>query len=461
MKKILLSALTIFALFTAAQAQKSKILQLDTLMAGAHQYGVFNGNVLIAENGKVIWRASYGHADATGTNKLDETYRFNIGSIAKEFNAVAIMMLKEQGQLSLSDKVSHHLSDLPQWADSITILHLLQYTSGVPNSNWKEIKGDADNYAFLKQVKKLDFVPGTKYAYNNNNTFLQRQIIESVSGIAFGEFVRQKILAPLGMKESIVDPTVSDEKIARSYNNAKVQDDLTPPISGWTSITASDFLKWANAITNFKLITPASTAQILTGFAPGNQAGLGGGTIVGKDLKYHVHDGTTRNYQALLVTSNRPNRVLILLTNNQQNNLYALNRAIQALLDGKPYGQVRKPFLNTFKTEIEGMTAEQFLAFYRETKEKRKDEFSFGSEDSLNDVGYFYFRNGKLDDALAIFKANVALFPSAGNAFDSLGEVYLKLGDKKEALVNYQKAYDLDQNNLTAKKMVEELTKNQ
>lgn len=321
---------------SGAVAQKLRVLQLDTLLRHAHRDGVFNGNVLIVARGKVLMRASYGDADAAGSKKLDETYRFNIGSIAKEFNAVGIMMLKEQGRLSLSDKVSTYLSDLPQWADSITVLHLLQYTSGVPNSNWKETKGDQDNYAFLKKVKKLDFVPGTKYAYNNNNTFLQRQIIESITGISFGEFVRQEMLKPLKMNSSIVDPTASDEKIARAFNNARVEDDLTPPISGWTNVTADDFLKWANAITNFKLINPTSTAQILNGFEPGNQAGLGSGALEGKMLKYHVHDGTARNYQALLVSSKQPDRVVILLTNNQQNNLYALNRSIQALLDGQP-----------------------------------------------------------------------------------------------------------------------------
>lgn len=439
-------------------AQRKKSLQLDSLFMGAHQNGVFNGNVLIVEKEKVLLQASYGYADAAGLQKLDADYRFNIGSIAKEFNAVGIMMLKESGQLSLSDKVSKFLSDLPQWADSITVLNLLQYTSGIPNSNWKEIKGDADNYAFLKQVKKLDFVPGTKYAYNNNNTFLQRQIIESISGISFGEFVRQEILKPLRMKASIVDPTAADQKIARSYNNAKIQDDLTPPISGWTSVTSDDFLKWANAITNFKLISPKSTNEILKGYAAGNQAGLGGGTMEGTTLKYHIHDGTTRNYQALLVTHNDTKRVVILLTNNHQNNLYAFNRSIQALLDGKPYGQIRKSFLNNFKTQVENMTGDRLLAFYAEMKEKSPDEFSFGSEDSLNEIGYHYLRNGKITDAIVVLKANTKLFPSSGNAFDSLAEAYLKSGSKMDALANYQKAYQLDPNNNTAKNMIAELS---
>jgi len=415
--------------------------------------------VLISENGKTIYQQSFGVADASGTTKLNASFRFNIGSIAKEFNAAAIMMLKEKGKLSLSDKVSLYVKGLPKWGDSISILNLLQYTSGLPNSKWNEIKGDSSNFAFLQTVKKLDFAPGTQYAYNNNNTFLQRQLIEKVSGMSFNAFVKEKMLKPLGMSHSIVDPTAADEKIAKAFNNAKVEDGLTPPISGWTNVTIGDFYTWAQAISNYRLITPESTREILYGFEPGKQAGLGGGLMEGKTLVSHIHDGTTRNYQALLATSARNNRVVLLLTNNQQNNLYDFNRAIQAILDDKPYAQVKKSFLTHFKNEIANLTGEQLLAFYAEKQKTMSSAFSFENETTLNEIGYNYLRNGKIADALLIFKKNTSLFPKSGNVWDSLAEATLSTGDKANALLYYQKAYQLDPNNATAKKMVEDLAR--
>lgn len=461
MKKLLLLSLALFGILlltNPANAQDQRAKQLDSLFHTAHRLGVFNGNVLITEKGKVLYKASFGFTDASKKIRLDDTYRFNIGSIAKEFNAVAIMMLKEKGKLQLDDRVSKYLKDLPKWADSISILNLLQYTSGLPNSKWNEIRSDSVNLAFLKTVQRLDFKPGSKYVYNNNNTFLQRQVVERISGMSFKQFVKEKMLTPLGMKNSIVDPTSNDEKIAIAYNNLGVEDSLIPPISGWTNVTIDDFHKWANAISNYRLINPASTKAILYGYAPGNQAGLGKGMMEGRTLVAHTHDGTTRNYQALLVTTAVNDRVVLLLTNNQQNNLYAFNSSIAAILDRMPYALVKKSFLSAYKERIAQMNAVQFLDFYAEKQRTSAQEFGFDSDRSLNEIGYQYLNAGKTADALAIFKKNTTLFPKSGNAWDSLAEATLATGDAANALIYYQKAYEADPLNAAAKKMVEQLS---
>jgi CubicO group peptidase (beta-lactamase class C family) len=462
MKKISLACalfLSLSGFVKLAVAQDPRSAKLDSLFKNAARIGVFNGNVLVTENGKTLYQASFGYADGKKTTNLTPSYRFNIGSIAKEFNEVAIMMLQEKGKLALSDQVSKHIKDMPKWADSISILNLLQYTSGLPNSKWNEINGDADNLRFLKTVAQLDFKPGTKYVYNNNNVFLQRQIVESITKMPFNDFVKEKMLKPLGMNESIVDPTVNDAKIARAFNSQQVEDPLTPPFSGWTNVTLGDFYKWANAINNFKLITPASTRTILYGFAPGNQSGLGRGTMDGNKLTTHVHDGTAGNYQALLVTAAPKNNVTLLLTNNKQGNLYTFNRAIEAILAGKPINYVKKSFSASFKQEIAAMNATQVLSFYDEKKKASADEFDFDTETSLNDIGYSFLKSGKSADALLIFKKNTELFPTIGNAWDSLAEATLSAGDKVNALIYYRKAYALDPSNEAAKKMIADLSK--
>jgi CubicO group peptidase (beta-lactamase class C family) len=337
-------ALTLFGIITisVASAQNKKAVTIDSLIQRTNKNGLFNGNVMVVDKGKVIYKKAIGYADTTKQTPLTTDYRFHIGSIAKEFNAVAIMMLKDQGKLNLDDKVSKFFPELPAWANSISVKNLLQYTSGLPEIKWKTVNGDADNWADLQKIEKLNFEPGTSYNYNNNNTFLQRRIVEKLSGMSFNEFVVQKMLKPLHMATAVVDPGDKVPLMAKGYNNSLKQDLLAVPISGWTCLTLDDFYKWELALQNFKLINREATLEILTPFAEGKQCGLGGGIMEGNKLIYHQHDGITRNYQALLTSHSKQGRVIILMTNNKQNNVFEIKDALEAILDGKPYQEIKK-----------------------------------------------------------------------------------------------------------------------
>lgn len=440
-------------------AQQTKVANIDTLIQRANRLGLFNGNVLVADHGKIIYKAAIGYADAGKTIRLTDQYRFHIGSIAKEFNAVGIMMLQEQGKLSLDDKVSRYLPQLPAWADKIRIINLLQYTSGVPDVKWKTVKDDAGNMADLIKVDSLDFEPGKKYAYNNNNVFLQRRIIEKITGISFRQFVEDYELKPAGMNTAIVDPTEKDALVAKSYDNDGKPDGLVYPISGWTAVTLDDFYAWANAIAKFKLISPVATREIINGVSPGRQSGLGGGSMDGDKMIGHTHDGTSLNYQALLV-SKVPNGVtIILMTNNKQGNLYSIEKSIEAILDGKPYAQVKRSFLDEFGNKLDSMSGEQIISFYNDLKIKRGNEYSFDDENTLNETGYYLMGKKRLSDAVTVFEYNTKLFPKSGNVFDSLGEAYYNQGNKPLALLNYKKSLQLDPTNDNAKKIITELDK--
>ncbi|UOE52349.1 serine hydrolase [Mucilaginibacter sp. SMC90] len=438
-------------------AQRTKAANIDTLVQRANKLGLFNGNVLVVDHGKIIYKAAIGYADAGKTIKLTDQYRFHIGSIAKEFNAVGIMMLQEQGKLSLDDKLSKYLPQLPAWADKIRIINLLQYTSGLPDVKWKTVKSDADNMADLMKVDSLDFEPGKKYAYNNNNVFLQRRIIEKITGISFKQFVEDYELKPAGMNTAIVDPVEQDAHVARSYDNTGKADGLVYPISGWTAVTLDDFYAWANAIDRFKLISPVATREIINGISPGRQSGLGGGSMDNGKMISHIHDGTSLNYQALLV-SNAPSGVtIILMTNNKQGNLYSIEKSIEAILANKPYMQVKRSFLDEFSSKLDLMSGDQIISFYNDLKSKRGSEFSFDDENTLNETGYYLMNKKRLADAVTVFEYNTKLFPKSGNVFDSLGEAYYNQGNKPLALMNYKKSLQLDPANDNAKKFITEL----
>jgi CubicO group peptidase (beta-lactamase class C family) len=356
--------LSLFLLSGIASAQ-NKTATIDSLLQRTNRLGLFKGNVLVIDNNKVVYKGSIGFTDVSGSTKLTTAYRFHIGSIAKEFNAVGIMMLEEQGKLNINDKISKYLTNLPAWANRVSIKNLLQYTSGVPDVKWKTVKGDSDNMADLQKTKTLDFEPGTKYAYNNNNVFLQRRIIEKITGMPFNKFVETQILKPAGMNNSVVDPDESTPLMAKSFDNNGKPGSFFYPITGWVAVTLDDFYKWEQALEHFKLISPASTKKLLTPFAAGKQCGLGGGFMEAGKLAFHKHDGISIFYQALLVGEPAKGRTVILLTNNNQNNIFDIDNAIQNILNGKPYVQLKRSLLKDFKNQFDTLNGEQILAVYK------------------------------------------------------------------------------------------------
>ncbi|MVM34105.1 serine hydrolase [Spirosoma sp. HMF4905] len=158
-------------------AQHQQNNRIDSLMHAAHQLGVFNGNVLVVHQGTIQYRNSLGYADGSRTKKLTIDKLFDIGSISKEFNGVSLLLLQQQGKLSLNNRLSQYLKDLPTWADSIQLRHLINYTSGLPIS---AATSDQQIHDELKSLKTLAFRPGKAYAYSYSNVYLQRQVIEAI-----------------------------------------------------------------------------------------------------------------------------------------------------------------------------------------------------------------------------------------------------------------------------------------
>lgn len=117
MKKPILLLFISIVLVNFLSAQKTEIYQINELMTKSYERGLFNGNVLVAKKGKIIYQRSFGFTDETKKMPLTKNTIFNFGSIAKQFNAVAIMMLAERGQLNLDDPISKYNLDLPKWSE--------------------------------------------------------------------------------------------------------------------------------------------------------------------------------------------------------------------------------------------------------------------------------------------------------------------------------------------------------
>ena len=124
------------------QTTRKYINEIDSLLAESYERDLFNGNILVTKNDTIIYKKSFGYTDGTQQKKLNNKSIFNIGSIAKEFNAVSIMILVEKGILSLNDSISKFNLGLPDWSKKVIIKHLLNYSSGLPEINYSKVKND-------------------------------------------------------------------------------------------------------------------------------------------------------------------------------------------------------------------------------------------------------------------------------------------------------------------------------
>jgi CubicO group peptidase (beta-lactamase class C family) len=249
--------------------------QVDAYVKPYLDLGGFSGSILIAKSGRVLLSKGYGMANYELSVPNTPHTRFHLGSVSKTFTAAAIMILQEQGKLSVRDPLTKFISDYPN-GDKITIHHLLTNTSGIPNvNNFPEYATQskfphtpADLVEMFKQ-KPLDFEPGTRgYTESNSNYNLLAYIIEKLSGQKYGDFLKQRIFDPLGLRDTGHDGNSSAllTNKASGYAPAGLTEVENVPYMDWSiktgngSIysTVEDLYRWDRALYTDKILKKAS-----------------------------------------------------------------------------------------------------------------------------------------------------------------------------------------------------------
>jgi len=242
--------------------------------------GNFSGSVLIAKGDEVLVRKGYGLAnieiDVPNTPKT----KFRLGSVTKQFTAMAILQLQEDELLSVNDPLSKFIPDYPE-GDKITIHHLLTHTSGIPNltdfpelEKIKKIKTPIEEIIKIFKNEQLEFAPGEKHQYSNSGYTLLGYIIEKASGKTYEEYLKENIFIPLNMKDSGYDHynTVLLNR-ASGYSpgkdgivNAKYIDMSIPFGGGCLYSTVGDMYLWDRALYTDKLLSESSLNEMFTPF---------------------------------------------------------------------------------------------------------------------------------------------------------------------------------------------------
>lgn len=236
MKRIILLSTIALAMFVSCtnNPDKEAVSQLDKLCTSLFPAEEPGAAVLVMRGDDIIFDKGYGIADIETKKPIDGNTFFNIASVSKQFTAVAILQLAEEGKLSLEDPVSKYFPEFkaPFWND-IRIKHLLSHSSGVPDARGgipRELKLKGDEALALSYLPDLDFVhfaPGTAYEYINPTFVMCGAIVEKVSGQPFTEYVEQHIFRPAGMEHTLYfDPMHQEliQNMAHGYEYADVED---------------------------------------------------------------------------------------------------------------------------------------------------------------------------------------------------------------------------------------------
>ncbi len=195
------------------QSENSVEKKLDNLFDSSFKAGEPGGAVLIAKDGKIIYRKGFGIADIVNRQAIDPNTLFNVGSISKTFVAFGILQLAKENKLSLDNDLYKYFPDFKDslLAKKIKIHHLLTHTSGLPDirkvsedSVFYLTAKDEENWAPIKQADSLEFEPGEKFNYSNPSFNALALIIEKLSGMKWQEYIWKNIMEPAGMKTSTI-----------------------------------------------------------------------------------------------------------------------------------------------------------------------------------------------------------------------------------------------------------------
>lgn len=433
----------------------------------------------VVQNGRIVLSRSYGTANLQYNIPVSNASVFPINSNTKIFTGVAVMQLVEQDKIKLEDPISIYLDDLPAEWQKITVDQLLTHISGLPEilklldpvtGNIGPLKTEAAIWEKLKTLP-LEFKTGEQFSYNQTNYYLLGKIIEKLTRMPFADFFENKQFRTAHLKNTVFgDSRDLIQNYAPSYRYNSFSDgrkgetrltntytefpDFIRTGAGLNS-TAEDMATWIMALQNGRLFQKASTLDRMWSpgkFNNGTPTSWARGWGITKFRKNHKAIGMSGGNRSALLVYPDDHLAIIVLTNLAGSAPEDFIEEIAGcynpdITKADPLTYLRKSLQETgFDKAIEFVKKEQ----------KANPEFD-PKEDELNNWGYRMMANGQQKEALEIFRLNVHLFPESWNAYDSYGEILLKMGDKIKAVEMYKRSIALNPDNENGKKVLSEI----
>lgn len=448
------------------------------------QAGMPGFAIAIVENQRVVYSAGFGVRNLNSKERMTASSLFHMASITKPFVATSIVQLWEQGKIDLDATVVKYLPYF-RLADErykrITVRQMLSHISGMPDvQDYEWNKPQYDDGALERYVRSLGdrsliAEPGARMQYSNMAFEVLGDVIAKVSGMSFEDYVKRNILEPLGMKSSTLLVKQADPQLLTTPHvqstSYEVEVSKVFPYNRMHSPSSTlysnvlDMSRWAIANMNRgeldgKRILKSSTYDLM--WKPAGeqfpQIGISWFLNKYKDNAVVTHSGGDTGFVSNLMLLPEKKIAVVMMSNYDRAPLRVItNAALDVALGLKPDPVVIKPPIDKvlFKAiSTDGLEAA--VKQYYELKKNQPQAYDF-QERLLNILGYNFINQGKLKEAIRVLQLNVEAYPESSNVYDSLGEAYMRNGDKAPAIENYEKALKLDPANTGAVEMLKKL----
>jgi len=267
-----------------------EIAAIFTLLVSRQEPGLA---VLVHRNGRTLFKRGYGRRDLRSGSPIDAHSNFRLASCTKQFTALAVLLLAQDGKLRLDDRLTDIFPEFPAYGRTITLRNLLNHTSGLvayedlmdrtyAGKSWQEIPqiNDAAVLDLMAQQAATKFPPGSAWEYSNSGYCVLARVVEKASGMPFADFLRQRIFGPLKMHATIAYENGKTGVKARAYGYTKdagvwLETDQSPTSAtlgdGGVYSSLDDLSKWDDALRHHTLLSEAAMQPALTAVAlPGN-----------------------------------------------------------------------------------------------------------------------------------------------------------------------------------------------
>ena len=342
--------------------------EFDLLLSKEYSTSGPGATALVAVNGKVIYQKAFGKANLELDVNMSVNSVLEIGSITKQFTAVSILMLVEQGKLKLDDDINKYIKDYPTEGHRITIHHLLSHTSGIgsftASDEWYDNrKKDFTKEEFFKLFEKLPmhFAPGEKYLYSNTGYFLLAAVIEEITNKTYEEFINEYIFNPLEMKDSYYGSrskitlnrasgydNVNDKRDEEFNESETVNADALNFIhfhsAGAIVSTVYDLFLWNRAIRNNKLISEENKIKAFTNYqlidVKNTNYGYGWAIEEINGISSIEHNGGTMGFRSNSIYLPKNDVFVVVLTNHTFSDPDYVSTKMAAIAINKPYKEI-------------------------------------------------------------------------------------------------------------------------
>jgi CubicO group peptidase (beta-lactamase class C family) len=415
-------------------------------------------------NGRIAWTKTYGYLNASTKKPATNKTIFEAASLTKVVTSYAVLKLVDRGLLNLDSPLNKYLGNNYEVGDDdrinlITARHVLTHSTGFPN--WRPQNS---------KTLPILFNPGEKWSYSGEGFVYLSKVAAKITGVPFEELVMKTVFEPLTMTHSslVWRNEYDSTKIFRhNWLGEMSYKDESKEVNAAASLhtTADDYAKFMIAVLNgVGLMKETSKAMLSIQFkanakTPEVAWGLGVGLENTPDADYIWHWGDQGDSKCYMVADIKKKNGFVYFTNSA-NGLSIASEMLSMSIGGK------HPAISVLNYPKHDQEA---VAFYRtiigkgvttalsEYNAKRKKGAKKLAEDRMNSIGYQLMRAEKIDEAVEVWKQNTIDFPESGNAWDSLAEGYMTLGENTLAIQCYEKAIKLDPQNINAVEMVKKL----